>query len=115
LSQNLGEKADFRKLGICVTIGSCWVRFWGKKNLRVGSNILDPCLSLKLTQHTSTMQHYSQLVNQQLSPLVSASVSLSHKRNRVTMTTEKNSKYGATTLSCMNFSGYVGHATLFSW
>jgi len=32
---------------------------------------------------------------------------------RVTMTTE-SSKNGATTLSRMNFSGYVGHATIFS-
>jgi len=33
---------------------------------------------------------------------------------RVTMTTESY-KNGATTLSRMNFSGYVGHVTVFSW
>jgi len=32
----------------------------------------------------------------------------------VTMTTESN-KNGAMTLSRMNFSGYVGHVTIFSW
>jgi len=35
------------------------------------------------------------------------------KTGRVTMTTE-SSKNGETTLSRMNFSGYVGHVTIFS-
>ena len=40
--------------------------------------------------------------------------SCAERAGRVTMTTE-SCKNGATTLFRMNFSGYIGHVTLFSW